>query len=345
MSTSALNPVTAANAENRGYTVGVADLHSLGLPKGYKGTTSVVFQGTADHVHAARVDPNFQFDNLELDRLITVCLNREWQRKEDDARRGILMMGPTGSGKTTYIRQRLARQGIPLVDMTWTESMETNDALFTQELVGGDLSIAYAAVTQAAIGGYPVMINEFDMARPGQAAGLNEVIDTGRIVIPLTGEVIQAKRGFHVFATCNSSFLEDVSGAYAGTRGQNASLYRRFFKYFLGYPGEEQTAAFVKERYPDFGFAAETARFAYLLRQAAGSDGFTSGSDNHRIGIDFSRGTLVEWLDFAGSVGYLKDKGESPLKYALKPVFYDGRPAEEVASIMHLFDLAFGETV
>ena len=340
MSQQAQTPLDLANKEGRGYQVGAADLGTHGFPKEFQGTTSVHYIGTEGHPHLARTDPGYQFDNIEMDRLITVALNREWQRKEDDPRRGILLMGPTGSGKTTYIRQRLARQGIPLVEMTWREEMETVDSLYTRELVGGDISIAYAAITQAAIGGYPVLINEIDAGRPGQVMGLNEVIDTGRITIPETGETIEAKRGFQVYATCNSSFLEDLSGSYAGTRTQNASVLNRFFKFEFGYPDEKKEIAFIQKRYPSFAFATEAAKFAALMRKASEE----SGHDGHQIAVQFSRRTLIDWLDVAGHLGHLKDKGLSPLKYALGPVIAAGRPPEEVASIYHLFNLAFGET-
>lgn len=346
------DPLVLANDEHakgmRDYGVAVADLAALGLGKDFAGTQSAVYLDTEKHIHLGRCNPRFVFDNLELDRLITVAINREWEREDYEPRRGVLLMGPTGAGKSTYFRERFARQGIPAVEITWRPEMEAVDAIYTKEAIGGDTVLVPAAIQLAARGGYPVIINEIDVARPGQLIGLNEIIDTGTITIPETGEVIHAKRGFAVFATCNSNFTEDRSGSYAGTRTQNASVLNRFFKYVFEYPGQEAEKAFILKNFPALAdaVASQYAQFVTMLRKASDpvGDGLAVGNARKRLSLEFSRRNLLDWLGLTQSFAHLEARQISVPKYALKPVYTAGMPDDEIATVEHLFDVAFGLT-
>ena len=318
---------------------------TIGLGADFKGTQSAVYLDSEGHPHLARCNPNFVFDNLELDRLLTAAINREWEREEHEPRRGVLLMGPTGAGKTTYLRERFARQGIPAVEMTWRPEMDAADAVYTREMIGGDIVLAPAAIQIAARGGYPVIINEIDCARPGQLLGLNEIIDTGTITIPETGEVIYAKRGFAVYATCNSVFTEDRAGTYAGTRTQNASVLNRFFKFEFAYPSQEAEKAFIMKHFPTLSdaAAAQYAHFVAMLRKASDpiSDGLAIGNARKRLSLEFSRRNLLDWLGLTNAFAYLAKRQISVPKYALGPVYTAGMPDDEVATVEHLFDVAF----
>src|SRR5690349_18689866 len=80
------DPVAIANDEyakgHRSYGVSVADLGAIGLGDQFKGTQSPVYTNTENHIHLSRCNPRFIFDNIDLDRLMTAAINREWQRED-----------------------------------------------------------------------------------------------------------------------------------------------------------------------------------------------------------------------------------------------------------------------
>ncbi|UJJ60440.1 AAA family ATPase [Rhodanobacter denitrificans] len=335
-----------ANAiEKRRYKVATTDLGKLGLAA-YAGNGVYVYTGTETHPHLAPLNPDYQFDNVDLDRMITVCLNREWERLPSAPRRGLLIMGPKGTGKSTYLEQRLARQGIPAARMSWGPNMTSADSVYSRTLVGGDIVVEPGSLWQAAEGGYPAIIEEIDLAQPAELAALNDLIDRGRYTIPETGEVIVAKRGFCVFATCNSMFMEDRAGGYAGTRQQNIAVLDRFFKFVMEHASEEKEAEFIAKLYPemDADVVKGYAKFMAMIHKAADPmSGYADGKGlTHRLSLDFGRRNLIDWLDLTASFEYLEKPGFNVPLYALRPVYTAVLADAEQATVHALYDLVFG---
>lgn len=300
---------------------------------------TVVGVGTKGHPYLAAVNPYFHFDNPEFDRLFTMAVNREWERDESEPRRGLLVSGDSGTGKTTHIRQRFAYQGIPCIEVTMRPDMEPTDLLYTREIVGGDTMISYGVGALAAKHGIPLIINEIDAAKPSTLLGLNEFFDSGNIVIGETGEVINAKRGFQVFATCNSRFLDDPSDSFSGTRGQNVSVLRRFFSMVYESPTQEQEKEFILSLYPDMNpdVAEKKAMFVTLVR-AAGKEPAQIGSRTVQLSRTFCRSMVIDWLDLEGRFEYLQGQGMSPALYALGPVFTNLMPDHEKTAVKQIFE-------
>lgn len=323
---------------NLEFQIAMASTDQIGLDA-LGANQTVVGVGTKDHPYLAKVNPYFHFDNPEFDRLFTMAINREWERDESEPRRGLLVSGDSGTGKTTHIRQRFAYQGIPCIEVTMRPDMEPTDLLYTREIVGGDTMISYGVGALAAKHGIPLIINEIDAAKPSTLLGLNEFFDSGSIVISETGEVIHAKRGFQVFATCNSKFLDDPTDAYTGTRGQNVSVLRRFFGMVYESPTVEQEQEFILSLYPDMDpeVAKKKAQFVTMLR-AAGKEPTTVNSRQVQLSRTFCRSMVIDWLDLEGRFEYLQKQGKSPAQYALGPVLTNLLPDHEKAAVNAIFE-------
>ena len=320
------------------YKVAMAKTDRIGLAAlGQNDTVAGV--STQGHPYLPAVNPYFFFDNLEFDRLFTMAINREWERDDSEPRRGLLVSGDSGTGKTTHLRQRFAYQGIPCIEVTMRPDMEPTDLLYTREIVGGDTIISYGAGALAAKYGIPMIINEIDAAKPSTLLGLNEFFDTGTVTITETGEVIHAKRGFQVYATCNSRFLDDPSDSFSGTRGQNVSVLRRFFSMVYASPTVDQEAVFIQNLYPDMdpAIAKKKATFVVALRDA-GKSPVTINNKQVQLSRTFCRSMVIDWLDLEGRFSYLAGQGITPALYAMGPVMTNLMSDYEKAAVSAVFE-------
>jgi cobaltochelatase CobS len=92
----------------------------------------------------------------------------------------------------------------------------------------------------------------------------------------------------------------------------------------------------------DEDLADKYGKFMGMIRHAASDDGQQVRGVQKHLSLDFSRRNLVDWIETTKAFAYLEAQRVCVPKYALGPVFTAGLPADEKATIEHLFDVAFG---
>lgn len=273
-----------------------------------------------DDPNLVKVNPNYRFDNVDVMRMMQQCWAREWERDEHTHRKGIFFSGPSGSGKTSFPEQFFARLNVPLVRTTWNPKRETEELIQTQTLVDGDLLPKDQAIMIAARMGYPLLINEMNLADPGEAMALTDVIEKGLITLP-SGQTFQAKRGFMVFVAANTNGGDDDTGLYHGSVAQSRAFRRRFFHVHMGYPTKDAELALLQHTFPNAqpGLLEGAANVAERIRQAC--DGT---ADRERLNADFSRPELLDWVDSMFRFSKLKDRGVNVAIFAMDYVYSAG---------------------
>lgn len=163
----------------------------------------------------------------------------------------LFITGPTGSGKTSLVKEAAAR-------LNW-ECFEVNASAhfeFKADLIGSWVMEAALPGEQPSMrfqkGPLPLamergailLINELDLADPGEIAGLNDVLQGGNLMIPENGcEVVRPHPRFRIIVTGNSAGSGDETGRYEGVRTMNLAFMDRFRLLEVGYPApkvEEQ---------------------------------------------------------------------------------------------------------
>jgi cobaltochelatase CobS len=114
------------------------------------------------------------------------------------------IFGDPGTGKSSLPEQYHARLRWPLYKVSCSPSTELFQ-LMGQMLPNpeGGMRWSDGPVLRAAREGTSVLLDEYNVLDPGQATGLNLLLDGYSITIPETGEVVLPKPGFRVFATEN----------------------------------------------------------------------------------------------------------------------------------------------
>jgi cobaltochelatase CobS len=90
------------------------------------------------------------------------------------------------------------------------------------------------------------VINELNLASPGRLTALNGIVENGTYVVPDTGELIVAQRGFLLVVCANSNGGADDTGNYSGVQQMNASLVSRFHHIEVPYLSEVEEAEAVQ---------------------------------------------------------------------------------------------------
>lgn len=309
------------------------------------------YAGTQGNPFLPRVMP-YQFNRDILTDLATVWV-REIQRPESAPRRGAWLSGPKGCGKSTAVSQFFARLGVPVIEMTGNKSSLVADSVQTKttapsfrtlpdgtkEPIGITIRPTDGPIAIAMRMGIPLVWNEMDRIDPGEGAGLNDIVDRGLYVVPDSGEVIRAARGFVVFATANSDGTGDVDGQYSGVNVMDSSLMRRFYKIVVDYMPEAEEIEAVKAalewRLASLEASAR-AGIETIIAQACKAATAIRAAYQNRNGGDgslalpaaISTSEVIDWVECMLMYSSLANRGVSVHLHALDRAFTNSLPVE-----------------
>jgi cobaltochelatase CobS len=290
------------------------------------------------HPFLRRVMP-FAFSQ-EIFRVLQFAWLREVNRQPHQPRRGVWLSGPKGAGKTTVIEQFFARLGIPIASLTCNREFRIADAVQSKTLVPNDNGGMTIVPVDGPLGiamrdGFPVVLNELDLADPAELTGLNDIVDRGFYVVPDSGEVIEAAAGFMVMAAANSNGSGDLSGEYAGVATMNSALMSRFYKFEVGYPSRADELEILRQAGvvsdENETVAEKVCEIADLLRKAyrSGSNGLTTPISTREV---------IDITEAVGAFAHLVDKNISPMKYAFALCYGNGLPPPARKAVEEVID-------
>lgn len=223
----------------------------------------------------------------------------------------VLLVGPTGCGKTTMAKTYCYLANQPCTELSFSGDTSLSDFYTSIELVrDNDVQQSTQTVpgpaVDAMLRGKKLLLNEINMLPPDLLNVFSQAMDTGRIVLSGTerGNVeIQVHREFGLIGTANPN--------YVGTLDMGRAIERRFGR-GLGFiemdflpPSEEADAIqheFAQERlFAQHGISIDSFTCNRITELAADLRGDPQIESVMRTRL--STRTLVHWLGLAQVTG------------------------------------------
>jgi len=250
---------------------------------------------------------------------------------------GLFLCGPTGSGKTTLVKQIAARLGWGVREVNISDRFEFGSLVghFTtrSEFPGEapEMSFVDGPLVQAMENGEILILNEIDLADPGEIAGLNDILEGGNLtVVDDGGRIVEPHLNFRIVATANSNGSGDETGRYSGIKTMNLAFMDRFRVIRVDYPPSLVEAEIVNRIWP---LGKEICKGMVEL-----ADHVRRGFADGRFSVTLSTRTLLRWAR-----GTMEYRGApNALREAIWESLLNRTPASEAESILDQCKMIFG---
>lgn len=281
-------------------------------------------------------DPNYVFSTSILQDLLIFLLYPQGT--------ALWLTGPTGCGKTSAVMQVASRLNWPVIDLTLSNRFEFSDMKgqwgLTQEAGQSSPTMKYIhnALPMAMQNGWILVMNEADLASPGELSALNDVIEGRSLLIAENkGQVIKPHPMFRLIVTGNSNGAGDDTGLYQGVQQQNVAAMDRYRMLKVSYPSQGVEEGILANAVPGIpnDIRSKMCQFAQEMRKS-----YTGSSKRGAcISIPFSTRTLVNWASTVQFYAMVR----TPLRKSLELFFLNKLSPEEDEAANAIAITVFGD--
>ncbi|MFT4547885.1 MAG: nitric oxide reductase NorQ protein [Verrucomicrobiales bacterium] len=142
----------------------------------------------------------------------------------------VLLKGPTGCGKTRFVRHMAERLGLQLITVSCNEDTSATDLLGRHLLLGGETKWTDGPVTRALREGAMLYLDEIAEARSDAIVAIHSITDDRReLFLDRTGETLQAGPDFICVGSYNPGYQRSMKELKPSTR-------QRFVGLNFGFP-------------------------------------------------------------------------------------------------------------
>lgn len=313
------------------YAVAKTQQYPIGVTFGVQAPKGLMVEGFADDKNPY-VPPKKTYV-FRKDQLRDVLAFLERPRGD-----GLYIVGHTGAGKSSVIRQIAARLNWPVQEVNCRRRLELTDLIGQFKLVNGSMQFLYGPASVAVRDGHILILNEVDFNEPGEIAGLNTVLDGAPLVIAENGgEVIAPHPKFRLVVTGNSTGHGDQSGLYQGVLQQNVGFLDRFRYMEAGYMEVDEEVSLLGNLVPELPeeIRKRMVKVANEVRRLFVGDDKNPGS----ISVTLSTRGVQRWaflaMDFKSA--------PNAFEYSLERTVLLRAEPEERAAVLRIAKDVFGD--
>lgn len=170
----------------------------------------------------------------------------------------ILIKGPTGCGKTRFVRHMATKLSLPLITVSCNEDTSATDLLGRHLLLDGETRWVDGPVTRAVREGALLYLDEIAEARSDAIVVLHSITDDRReLFLDRTAETLVAPKPFMVVASYNPGYQRSMKELKPSTR-------QRFVGMTFGFPPPDMETKIVEH---ESGVDEKTARALVQIAQ------------------------------------------------------------------------------
>ncbi|MFD1554955.1 AAA family ATPase [Paraburkholderia silviterrae] len=207
--------------------------------------------------------------------------------------RRVMLIGHTGSGKTSFIEQVAARTGHGVLRANMNGQTTIGDFVGFWTVKGGETVWVDGVLPVAMREGIWLIIDELDFAEPSILAVLTAVLEpNGKLLLKERGnEIVTPHPAFRLFATANAAgAMSAYRHLYQGANLLNEAFLDRWRVYLFDYLSKDEEAEVLRRTLPRLtpALAQTLAAIAADCRAAFAREDLASA---------FSTRRLIDWAE------------------------------------------------
>ncbi|WP_322006897.1 AAA family ATPase [Paraburkholderia tropica] len=235
--------------------------------------------------------------------------------------RRVMLIGHTGSGKTSFVEQVAARTGHGVLRVNMNGQTTVGDFVGFWTVKGGETLWVDGVLPVAMRAGYWLIIDELDFAEPSILAVLTAVLEPGgKLLLKERGnEIVTPHPSFRLFGTANAAgAMSAYRHLYQGANLLNEAFLDRWRVYLFDYLSNDEEAKVLLRTLP-----ALTPALAHTLAAIAADCRAAFARED--LASAFSTRRLLDWAELMLRTG--------DAERAAAPAIYSKVSAEDAALI------------